>query len=213
MEERVRERRFSWSGPYPNPTDISSAVLATSHPTAQDAAVQTYDSPPFARSQRNHFLYEEHTRFPSRCLPIPAPLVIPITQLLNTSGRKEPFSSLVALPFVRISMSATVQLHGHPCAGTVKIQQIWPKRMLPPKLEPGKTASPKRSPQLLFLLGLLAAQPPGLLRRIHARKISNGKPNSSLLSSNPSGGEGKGEEALLKRDAQRKSIPNKISPP
>ena len=151
--------------------------------------------------------------FHQDALPIPAPLVIPITQLLNTSGRKEPFSSLVALPFVRISMSATVQLHGHPCAGTVKIQQIWPKRMLPPKLEPGKTASPKRSPQLLFLLGLLAAQPPGLLRRIHARKISNGKPNSSLLSSNPSGGEGKGEEALLKRDAQRKIHPKQnISP-
>lgn len=67
----------------------------------------------------------------------------------------------------------TVKLHVQPGGGAVKIQNVNPAWMLAAEFESRKTMTPQRTPQFLFLVGLVATKLAGVFNRTHSQSIKN----------------------------------------
>jgi hypothetical protein len=55
-------------------------------------------------------------------------------------------------------MLATIELYSDATAGTVEIQDVWPARMLTPKLETGEAPRPKLTPERSLGVGARATK-------------------------------------------------------
>jgi len=66
-------------------------------------------------------------------------------------------SLLVVLSVLVIIMLATIDLDHHVCVRTIKIEYIWPDRMLPPELPSIQTTIAQVMPQPSLGVGLVAS--------------------------------------------------------
>ena len=67
-------------------------------------------------------------------------------------------------PLSRHPMLKTVQFNREPRARTIEVEAVWADRMLAAEFESSKASRSQRTPPLLFLRRLLAAQNAGRFR-------------------------------------------------
>ena len=105
--------------------------------------------------------------FQENAFAVLSPLMIPEPQLLNAFRCQKVLTLHVSLLLLRQAMLKTVQFNAQLCSGTEEIEKVFPSRMLAAEFKSGKTARAQVVPQLLFLIGLLAAQAAGVACGIH----------------------------------------------
>ena len=108
------------------------------------------------------------------------PLMIPESQFFNVIFIKPlPALPVILLIFWRPVLKA-IQLNRQLRQGAIKVQKIFPRRMLPAKFETCKPPGAEGAPKSFFLLGLLSAKPARIVFRIHsAQTNATAKENQS----------------------------------
>jgi len=96
------------------------------------------------------------------------PLMIPKPQLEDPFICQKGCAFLIVLELFRHAMLKTIQLNRKPREWTIKIEKVFPLRMLASKFEASETSRLQRAPQFPFFLGLIAAETAGDGSRVHS---------------------------------------------
>jgi hypothetical protein len=115
---------------------------------------------------------EAMPNFQQDALRIFPPLTIPKPQLFNSLSGKPLLTLLVMHFLLRRAMLKAIQLNREPRQRAVKVQEIIPGVMLTAEFEARKSSGAQSAPELFFLIGLLAAQPAGIVFGIHWRTVT-----------------------------------------
>jgi hypothetical protein len=89
--------------------------------------------------------------------------MIPKTQRFNALFGQEFFACFILLDPFGQTVLKTVKFNVQFGVGTIKIQNVNSKGVLPSKFEPGETMAAQCQPELFFLISLVAAKPAGSL--------------------------------------------------
>jgi hypothetical protein len=93
--------------------------------------------------------------------------MIPKPQYFDALSHQEFFTRFILLHPFRHTVLKTVKLDVQFRVRTIKIENINSQEMLSAEFKTGKTMSSQRAPELLFLVGLVAAKLAGGLNRSH----------------------------------------------
>jgi len=96
------------------------------------------------------------------------PLTVPKTQFQDAFPLKPLLAFCVASDITGRSVLKTVQLDGEVRHRAVKVQIVFPRRILAAELEPRESPGTERLPELFLLRRLCPAKPAGVVFWIHS---------------------------------------------
>jgi hypothetical protein len=109
--------------------------------------------------------------FQQASLAILPPLMIPKPKRFNLLLLQKFFTDFITVNALRQAMLKAVEFDRQLRIGTIEIQNVPTRRVLPSKFETGKASSAQRLPEFLFLVGLIAAKLAGDWFEAHAKRM------------------------------------------